>query len=390
MSTNINETKKILFISHDATRSGAPIVLLHLLKFLKKNTNYQIDVLVLKDGPLLEKFVAVTNRFYSLLESSIWLNNLTSKLNRPLVKKAVRNIAQWNNKRKLPTQLAKNQYDLIYANTIISIPLAHKIKTLSINSPKLIAHVHELNTLFQLLLPNFASYKKEIDTFIAVSELVKNNLWKNWKVAPKKIVVIYDFSIISSIESSTFLETKVLTIGGSGIVNWRKGADLFLQVARQFKEKYPETKIKFTWVGKILPEQQAFFQADIEKLGLVEVIQFVGEQNNPYNFYQNFDIFLMTSREDPFPLVCIEVGLLGKPILCFQGATGTQEILQNGGGFIVPYLNTEAMVEKIKYYYDHPKSRQKDGTTNKKQFASFSAELICPKILQTIKKVINN
>lgn len=59
----------------------------------------------------------------------------------------------------------------------------------------------------------------------------------------------------------------------------------------------------------------------------------------------------MTSREDPFPLVSIEVGLLGKPIISFEKAVGTNEILQDAGGFIVPYLSIEDMAQKALLYY---------------------------------------
>ena len=38
--------KKILFISHDATRTGAPILLLNLLRLLKETGVYQISILL--------------------------------------------------------------------------------------------------------------------------------------------------------------------------------------------------------------------------------------------------------------------------------------------------------------------------------------------------------
>ena len=178
---------------------------------------------------------------------------------------------------------------------------------------------------------------------------------------------------------------KQFIIGASGTTRWRKGDDLFLQVARYLTTKYPAINCRFIWVGKILPERAAMIQGDIEKLGLTDKVTFVGEQANPHTFYQDFDVFLITSREDPFPLVCIEVGMLGKPIICFQGATGTEEVLKNGGGFIVPYLDTEAMAEKVKYYYNHPEKNEVDGALNKEQFSVFTPEIICPKILKVIE-----
>jgi len=49
--------RKILFISHEASRTGAPLILLHLLKWLNKNTeNLQFDVLLIKRGAMADDF----------------------------------------------------------------------------------------------------------------------------------------------------------------------------------------------------------------------------------------------------------------------------------------------------------------------------------------------
>jgi hypothetical protein len=46
----------ILFVSHDATRSGAPIVLLHFLRWFKKNSNRPFAVLLQAGGELVDDF----------------------------------------------------------------------------------------------------------------------------------------------------------------------------------------------------------------------------------------------------------------------------------------------------------------------------------------------
>lgn len=97
----------------------------------------------------------------------------------------------------------------------------------------------------------------------------------------------------------------------------------------------------------------------------------------------------MTSKEDPFPLVCIEVGMMGKPIICFDKATGTQEVIENGGGQIVPYLNVDKMAEAIvKYYYDRDLLKH-DGEEAKKLFSEFTPEIRCPQIYSIIQQMIS-
>ena len=57
--------KKLLFITHDTSLSGAPKSVLLYLEWLKKNNNHQIDVVSLRtvEG-LLERFKSVSTCFY--------------------------------------------------------------------------------------------------------------------------------------------------------------------------------------------------------------------------------------------------------------------------------------------------------------------------------------
>lgn len=52
----MNAKKRILFVSHAATRNGATILLLHLLRWLKKHADYQLEILVNGSGELISEF----------------------------------------------------------------------------------------------------------------------------------------------------------------------------------------------------------------------------------------------------------------------------------------------------------------------------------------------
>ena len=107
----------------------------------------------------------------------------------------------------------------------------------------------------------------------------------------------------------------------------------------------------------------------------------------PENYFKNFDVFLLTSREDPFPLVAIEVGKSGIPIICFENATGTSEILINGGGFIVPYIDIVSIAEKLILYYNDEALRKRDGELNKVNFSIFTPEIMGKKLYEIIENV---
>ena len=55
----------------------------------------------------------------------------------------------------------------------------------------------------------------------------------------------------------------------------------------------------------------------------------------------------MCSREDPFPLVNIEAGIFGTPIIGFADSGGTEELLKDEAGILVPYGDYRAMAKNI-------------------------------------------
>lgn len=373
---------KILFISHDASRSGAPLVLLYLLKWLNSNKeNIQLDILFINVGPLEQDFKKVcANVFVHTLPkksskfSSIVYSKIISKLGFKIR----------NDEDLFFKKIAKNKYDLIYGNSVVSVPYGSRIKKELFNV-KFLLHIHELNTIIKTLLPNFKNFIIDIDAYIAVSEHVKANLVNNWCISENKIDVIHEFSVINNVSFTS--KSEIFTVGASGLSYWRKGNDLFLQVARYIKKNYPEALIKFVWVGNEYLDK-AMIDDDIIKMGLIDHVYFVGEKEQPEEEFKNFDIFLLTSREDPFPLVCIEVANLKKPIICFEKASGTAEFVKKGAGYVVPYLDVETMSEKVMYYYNNPDSVIKDGGRAKELFSEFTPENKCPLIFDKIEELL--
>lgn len=379
--------KKILFISHDATRTGAPMVIFHFLKWLQLNQpDIQADLLVLKGGNLESHFKEVVYNYFDYE-----IKNTPKKLNR---KERILLKLGWlkrpNLKDDFLLELSQNNYDVVYANTIASIKFAYELVSKA-KPAKFIVHLHELNAIIRLMLPDFNNYTNLIDLYITPAKIVKDNLLMNWAVPENKIEVVYEFASISGIEEHANERERnnkreEFVIGASGTVHWRKGHDVFIQVARYISQRHPEINFKFIWVGKISKTEQLIVEEDLLKLGLIDQVVFAGEVENPEDYYKDFDVFLMTSREDPFPLVCIEVGMLGKPIISFEKAVGTNEVLKQGGGFIVPYLDIEAMAHKVIEYYKNPNLMSAHGTINKTIFSQFTPEIVCPQLFSVIKK----
>jgi glycosyltransferase involved in cell wall biosynthesis len=388
------DMKRILLITHEASRTGAPLVVLHFARWLRAvHPEVGVDVLALKGGPLAEEFRTVADHYMELVMPPLPERSLASRtglwLLRMLGYARVPTSAEW--KEMQLAQLAGKRFDVVLANSLASIPVGVRVKELAMARPTLIVFIHELGTVIQRDLPDLPERLSTVDSVWAASELVRTELLDSWSVPSGIVEVQYECAIVPEMKGQAFPVQGRATfhVGGSGLASLRKGYDLFIQVARWVRVNHPEMDIRFTWVGRVAPQDRPLIDHDLEHAGLRGVVDFVGELADPRPVYETFDIFVLTSREDPFPLVCIESGSMGKPIVCFEGATGTAEVLQGGGGMIVPYLDVEAMGRAVVDYARDPERRRQDGELNRMQFANFGPDQQCPLMWQRITAAWN-
>ena len=81
-------------------------------------------------------------------------------------------------------------------------------------------------------------------------------------------------------------------------------------------------------------------------MGLDDMVEFIPPTPKPMEHFAGFDIFAMTSWEDPCPLVVLENMGLAKPVVCFAGGGGAPEVVGDTG-VIVPEFDPLAMARAI-------------------------------------------
>lgn len=379
--------KRILLITHEASRTGAPWVVLHLARWLREfRPEVAVDVLAVKGGALADEFRKVADQYVE------W--SVPPPPRKGLLLRAWHKGLRLAGLYKEPTatevkdlllqELAHRAPDVILANSLASIPVGNRVRELAGGVPVLIPFIHELATVIRQVMPDLRGHLHGVEHVWAASALVEQELVAVWGVEPDVVAVQYECATVRplSVEAGPRERSGGLVVGGSGSVIPRKGPDLFVQVAAWVRRHHPELDVRFVWVGAVLPQVADMIARDLKLAGLADQVRFVGEQADPFQWYERFDLFLLTSREDPFPLVCIETGALGMPIVCFDGATGTAEVLRNGGGVMVPYLDVEAMGRAVVEYALDAERRRSDGALNARQFARFAPEVQAPLMWQ--------
>ncbi|QHT70540.1 glycosyltransferase family 4 protein [Rhodocytophaga rosea] len=295
--------------------------------------------------------------------------------------------------KNLKNELLAQNVGLIYANGIGTGVL---LDFLSFLNCKVISHIHELEIGIQANgSNNLALLKKYTSHYIAVSKAVKHNLISKHTIPEKVISLVYEFVPVVEVEKSRqlFQEFEIpetaFIIGAAGSVDIRKGADLLILLAKEIAEKDNGNLCYFIWVGN-KPEEHSYFLQDIYKLGLEKNVVFTGLKKNPLPYFNSFDVFVLLSREDPYPLVCLENALLSKPILCFDQSGGMPEFVENDCGFVVPYLDIKAMAAKIIELQSNSVLKTRLGNNaRRKATDQHNVHVAAPKILDIIYQYCN-
>lgn len=378
--------KKILFITHDTSLSGAPKSLLLYLEWLNKNKKHEIDVVSLRtvEG-LLERFKAVSTHFYDATKLSKNPNySIKSRIKHHLLH--VDYISEYE---VFLDNLISKHYDLVVANTIIAIPFARALKS-RISSLPLAVYIHELETVIREFNPEIENELKEFECIIAASNLVKSNLVENFNIEPSKISVVYETTEVNQLSKLTTFKNEsaqfnVVMVGGA---YWRKGDDLFVLIASYVLTKLKLKSVHFYWIGAVSEERKRVNDADIKKLGISDNVHFVGEVNDPSVLLNDMDLFMLTSREDPFPLSVLEAGMMGLPILCFDQGTGIKEILHETNGRVVPYLDIQAMSNEIAIYYNDRQVIRSRKNEIMNSFLIYTSDINSPKLDEILSKCL--
>jgi glycosyltransferase involved in cell wall biosynthesis len=270
--------------------------------------------------------------------------------------------------RKTLSKVQKAKPVLIFANTALTLEYAAQLKE-QLNVP-LIINMHELDTMFFYCDVNaFGKDMEKIDFFLPASQAVKKLYQSKFGVPDSKTEVVYDFTNDKLNGVSTGAEVRAKfgipangrIIGAVGSLGWRKGPDLFLQIAHYLTQSGND-ELYFMWVGcntESIPYKE--IEHDVRLMGLGKRVFFIGSQKDVSGFYEAFDVFLLTSREDPFPLVCMEAAMSGCPIMCFADGGGMPEFVRDDAGFVVPYCDTKAMGDKALYLIHNEVERKKMG-----------------------------
>ncbi|WP_339180257.1 glycosyltransferase [Oceanobacillus sp. FSL W7-1293] len=233
---------------------------------------------------------------------------------------------------------------------------------------------------------------------VALSEGVRQNIIQNYKVNPKKVKVIYNPVDVENIESlmkqgeiaeeyqSIFNDPKEKVIITAGrLVDDKDQATLIQAFARVRKNISASLVI----LGE--GELEEKLKRQVKALHLEDAVFFAGFQENPYVYFNQADIFVLSSKREGFGHVLTEALAARIPIISTDARPGAAEVLDNGKyGVITPVGDADALAAQMEdaLHWDDEKRNQ---VTEKgwERAVSFRAEKIVKEYEKLFKQTID-
>lgn len=144
----------------------------------------------------------------------------------------------------------------------------------------------------------------EQDLLICQTELMKDSLIKNVGYKPvKKIEVLHNPVNIDYINSCISKINKEKTIVACGRLFEVKQFDLLIEAFSIFIRGNPQYKLIILGEGSLRSE----LEAQANKLNISDKVIFMGRVNNPFEWFANSELGVISSRIEGFPNVLLEM-----------------------------------------------------------------------------------
>lgn len=382
--------RRILFVSHSADRSGAPLILLNFLRWIRAHRpDVDFDVLLYRGGVLEEDFRKLGRVFTWDLDYG-FLDRTHSRLSRGRVRRQVRHA------RALLHDVRAAGYDRIFVNSFASSETVPVLAE-AVSCP-VICRAPELRHVVEEYcgLDNVRRAIRHVDRFIAVSEKVRSYMRDGLGIEDGRIEKIPGFFVAQDTGRPRADIRRELGIGADefvvcacGTQNWRKGVDLFITLAARMRRSLRDGRVRFLWIGvSHSTDTNAMIRHDLEQLGLAGRVLFTGEKPVSEPYLAAADVLALLSREDPFPITALEAAHAGLPVVAFEGATGSTEFIDDSCGAVVPYLDLDACAARIEALAADSAVLAAARAEIKRRSARYNIDTVAPELMRCIEDTV--
>lgn len=344
--------KKILVVTHQLSRTGAPIVLLDMIRIYRKY-GYDVDLITMVDGELREELERM---------------DITVREQSSFIKQA-------QEFRKFAAK-----YGMVVANTLLTYEIIHVLKNTNV---PVLWWLHEGKQYFEYyasVIPDFHKLSSNIHV-CSVGHYVRDVLLELYEYETQILHFGIEDVPVKNLEKTEGI--KFLTVGTYSKV---KAQDVLVKAIRLIPEKYMKS-VEFFFCGNQTDyDAEVYFpvKALSEEVENVRILPQLAHKDM-LDWMERCDCLIVPSRIDPIPTVAVEMMMKENICLCTD-VCGIVHYMEDGvNGFTVPPEDEVALANKIVYLIQNIKELKDVGKRGRRIYEQyFSKQIIEPQILQIV------
>jgi glycosyltransferase involved in cell wall biosynthesis len=171
------------------------------------------------------------------------------------------------------------------------------------------------------------------------------------------------------------LPADVPIFGSVGRLDRWKGFDTLLDASPAVLRRHPDaTLVLVGGPHEFDPTYAHELSRRAKRLGRDGQIRLVGSQPNPEEWMQAMDVFVHTSRLEPFGMVVIEAMSLGKPVVASAEGGPTEVITPGVDGFLSPFGDQRALAAAVAHLLDDDRLRRSVGQAARARARDFTVQ----------------
>ncbi|XOV91876.1 MAG: glycosyltransferase family 4 protein [Bacteroidota bacterium] len=210
-------------------------------------------------------------------------------------------------------------------------------------------HTRQMNLPGRKKNPFHYFLYKQVDSLIAITERLKNQILKNTTINPEKVRVLYYGVPEAGSDFVKLDETKNnanFKVGLFARIDAKKNQHVLLEALSLLKNKGIDVSAYL--IGR--PTDELYTQKlenMIAQLDLHQQVKMMGFVQNPINKMRNFDVILLTSADETFGLVLAEAMRAGVAVIGADGG-GVPEIIEHEkSGLLFEPNNPESLAGEL-------------------------------------------
>lgn len=212
---------------------------------------------------------------------------------------------------------------------------------------------------------------------VALSELVRNTIEKEYAIKKEDIPVIFNGIDLTKCKVKEDYEIngkfKVIHVGRFAEA---KNHKCLLEAFRLFHGKYPNSVLKLIGDGEKRKEIEDY----IANNKLTDSVILYGVKNRVYEYLHDADIFTLPSLYEGIPMSLIEAMGTGLPIVA-TAVGGIPDMLDKNNALLTAVEPT-AVCDAFEEYYTDKNLRQQHGKNARQSSHEFSVEIMAKKYIE--------